>query len=398
MTLPQGPFSRRSFVGAAAVPAFAAAASDRSRMGAIGTGGRGTYLTEQFREHGAEMAAVCDVYERRLENGRRAASPGAAAHYDYRRLLDDATIDAVVIATPDHLHARMLIDAVEAGKHVYIEKPLARTVDEGFRMIDAVRRTGRTVLVGTQRRSYDLYGEAKRLLDSGVAGDIRLVNAWWVNRWDALRTQPISGRLEWELFLGGAPKRAFDPVRYFNWLAFRDYSGGMMIGQAAHVVDAVQWMMNSQAPVAVTAAGGRINVPGAEIPETSSMIVEFPENYMLVFTLGYQAMRYNLHNDQCMQFHGHTARFDLGREAWAITPQTSAIDSKPAREKRMPNTFEAASRAHVRHFLDCLRNGTKPNSTVETGQWTNIVLAMAEESLRAGRRIEWDASRRRTKA
>jgi predicted dehydrogenase len=375
-----------------------AGANDRPRLATIGTGGRGTYLTEQFREHGAEMAAVCDVYERHLENGRRAASPGASAHFDYRRVLDDKTIDAVIIATPDHLHAQMLIDAVEAGKHVYIEKPLARTIEDGFRMIDAVKRTGRTVLVGTQRRSYGLYQEAKQVMDSGVTGDIRLVNSWWVNRWEALRARPITGKLEWDLFLGPAPKRPFDPARYYNWLAFWDYSGGMMIGQAAHVIDAVQWMMNSKQPLAVTAAAGRVNVPGAEIPETSSMIVEFPDNYLLVFTLGYQAMRYNLHNDQLMQFHGAKARFDLGRESWAITPQSSAIDIKPAREQRMPNTFEAASRAHVRHFLDCLRNRAQPNATVETGQWTNIVLGLAVESLRTGRRVEWDAAQRKMKS
>lgn len=344
------------------------------------------------------MAAVCDVYEGHLNNGRKAASPNAEAYFDYRRMLDDKSIDAVIIATPDHLHAPMLIDAVEAGKHVYIEKPLARTIDEGFKMIDAVKRTGRTVLVGTQRRSYELYGEGKSVLDSGVSGDIRLVNTWWVNRWDALRTRPITGKLEWDLFLGPAPKRAMDPVRYFNWLAFWDYSGGMMIGQAAHIVDAVHWMMNSTEPLAVTAAGGRVNVPGAEIPETSSMIVEYPENYLLVFTLGYQAMRYNMHNDQMMQFHGSKARFDLGRESWAVYPQSSAIDMKPAREQRKPNTFESASHAHVRHFLDCLRNGTKPNSTIETGQGVNIVLGMAVESLRTGRRMRWDSSARKMRS
>jgi hypothetical protein len=109
-------------------------------------------------------------------------------------------------------------------------------------------------------------------------------------------------------------------------------------------------------------------------------------------------MRYNLHNDQLMQFHGAKARFDLGRESWAITPQSSAIDIKPAREQRMPNTFEAASRAHVRHFLDCLRNRAQPNATVETGQWTNIVLGLAVESLRTGRRVEWDAAQRKMKS
>jgi predicted dehydrogenase len=184
-------------------------------------------------------------------------------------------------------------------------------------------------------------------------------------------------------------------VRYFNWLHFWDYAGGIMIGQAAHIVDGIQWMMNSTRPVAVTCAAGRVNIPGAEIPETSSMIVEYPENYLLVFTLGYQAMRYNLCNDQMQQFHGAQARFDLGRESWAVYPQSSAVEMKASRERREPGSFEAASDAHVRNFLECVRSRRDPIATVEMGQATNIVLGMAVASMRSGRRVVWDAAARR---
>ncbi len=390
------PLNRRFFLsGAAVAGARFAGANDRLRLGTIGSGGRGTYLTAQFREHGAEMAAVCDVYEPHLQNGLRAASTGARGYADYRRLLEDKTLDAVVIATPDHLHAVMTVEALAAGKHVYLEKPLARTIEEGVQIVEAAKRSDRIVLLGTQRRSYDLYHDAKGVLDSGAAGAIRLVNAWWVNRWETLRTPPLKGKLDWDLFLGPAPKRSLDATRFFNWLHFWDYSGGIMIGQAAHVVDAIHWMMNSQAPLAVTAAGGRTNIPGAEIPETSSMLVEYPENYLLVFTLGYQAMRYNMHHDQQMQFHGSSARFDLGRESWSLHPQSLELDPKPSREQRKPRSFESSSHAHLRHFLDCIRNDTPPNSTVEMGQSTNIVLGMAVESLRTGRRVRWDAAARK---
>lgn len=370
-------------------------AADRIRIGTIGTGGRGRYLTAQFKEHGAEMAAVCDVYEPNLQKGLRLASPGASGHSDYRRLLEDKSIDAVVIATPDHLHASMLIHAVEAGKDVYIEKPLARTIEEGYQMIAAVRRTKRIVQLGTQRRSYELYREAKGVLDSGVAGPIRLVTAHWLNHWASLQTPPLQGKLDWDLFLGPAPKRELDPVRYFNWLQFYDYSGGLMIGQAAHIVDGIHWMMNSTYPLAVTCAAGKANLAGGEIPETSSMIVEYPENYLLVFTLGYQAMQYNQFNDQMQTFHGSKARFDLGRESWAVYPQSTAVDLKPSRERRSPGTFESASRAHVVSFLEALRTRREPVSTVEMGQSTNIVLGMAVESLRSGRRVIWDAAAKR---
>ena len=157
-----------------------------------------------------------------------------------------------MIATPDHWHAQMLVDAVDAGKDVYVEKPLAHTVDDGFRMVKAVRRTGRIAQIGTQRRSYPLYQEAKRILDSGVTGPIRLVNAWWMNSMKSLNTRPLEGKLDWDLFLGPAPKRPLDPLRYFNWLQFYDYALGYPIGQAAHIANGVQWLMNSTYPLAVT--------------------------------------------------------------------------------------------------------------------------------------------------
>jgi len=387
---------RRSFLAVTALSsARVLGANDRIRCATIGTGNRGTYLTRQFKEFGADMAAVCDVYEPNLEQGLEAASAGAKSFVDYRRLLEDKTIDAVVIATPDHWHAQMLVDSVDAGKDVYVEKPLAHTIEDGFRMVEAVSRTKRVAQVGTQRRSYPLYQEAKRILDSGVTGPIRLVNAWWMNSLKSLNTGPLKGNLDWDLFLGPAPKRPIDPVRYFNWLQFYDYALGYPIGQAAHIADGVQWMMNSTYPLAVTCSSGKLNVEGGEIPETGSMSVEFPENFLLVFTLSYKAMRYRAYNDQMQQFHGDQARFDLGRESWALYPQTSDVEVKASRERREPDTFESASRAHIRNFLDCLRTRREPNATIEMGQYTNVVCCMAVESLRRQCRVRWKADSKR---
>jgi predicted dehydrogenase len=134
-------------------PVALAASGDRPKGAIIGSGGRGQYLTGEFKEIGVEMAAVCDVYEPNLQRGLKAANTGAKGYADYRRLLEDKSIEVVVVATPDHWHARMVIDAVEAGKDVYVEKPLAHTIDEGFAIMEAVKRTGRIVQVGTQRRS-----------------------------------------------------------------------------------------------------------------------------------------------------------------------------------------------------------------------------------------------------
>src|SRR6185436_15320598 len=165
--------NRRTFLAAtAAAQSRILGANDRVRAGIIGAGGRGRYLTGQFKEAGAEVGAVCDVYEPNLQAGLKEASTGARPFRDYRRLLEDKALDAVIVATPDHWHARMVIDAVEAGKDVYVEKPMAHTIDEGFRMIEAARRTKRVVQVGTQRRSMELFQRARGLVSR--LGEVRL--------------------------------------------------------------------------------------------------------------------------------------------------------------------------------------------------------------------------------
>ncbi len=386
---------RRRFLGTAAAVPPLLGANERLRAGLIGAGGRGRLLAAEFKELGAEVAAVCDVYEPNLQAGLRTASSGARAHRDYRRLLEDPSLDAVIVATPDHWHAQMVIDAVEAGKDVYVEKPLAHTIEEGFRIIEAVRRTRRVVQVGTQRRSFDLFQEAKGVVDSGKLGPVRLVNSWWLNRTVSLRAGKLEGELDWERWLGPAPKRPFDPVRFFNWYWFWDYSGGLLIGQAAHVIDAIQWFMNSSHPVAVSCAGAPPGIPGAEVPETCTMAVEYPENYLAVFTLGYQAMRYHPFHDQLIQLHGTKARLDVGRESYALYPESNAVELQPSIEMRKPGSFAAATRAHIRNFLDCVRTRAEPNATVEMGQATNIVLCMAMEALRRGRRLRWNPALRR---
>jgi predicted dehydrogenase len=385
--------NRRSFLLAGATTA-AMAAGDRIRAGIIGAGGRGKYHVAQFKEVGAEMAAVCDIYEPNLQGGLQAASTGAKGYTNYKKMLEDKSLDAVVIATPDHWHAQMTIDAVEAGKDVYVEKPMVHKIDEGFRVIEAVRRTRRVVQVGMQRRSYDVFQEAKAIVDSGALGEVRLVNSWWLNNQASLRQSKLGGTLDWQQWLGSAPKRELDPTRFFNWYYFWDYSGGLMVGQAAHVVDAINWLMNSKFPSAVTCAGGRANLEGAEVPDTTSMAIEYPENYLAVFTLGYKAMRYHFSNDQMNQYHGNKARFDVGREGYALYPQSNDVDMKPTKQVHRVGTFEPATRAHIRNFMECIKTRKDPNATVEMGNWTAVALCMAMESLRKGRRMRWDGAKR----
>jgi predicted dehydrogenase len=389
---------RRSFLITAGAASTSAMAAEPVRAGLIGAGGRGRFLTGEFKEVGARVGAVCDVYEPNLQAGLKAASTGAKDYRDYRRLLEDKSIEAVIVATPDHWHARMTIDAVEAGKDVYVEKPLCHEIPEGFAMVEAVRRTRRIVQVGTQRRSHEMFMEAKKLLDGGACGPVRLVTTWWMNHQASLSDRKLEGALDWKQWLGPAPVREMEAKRFFNWYYYWDYSGGLLVGQAAHIVDAVHWFMNSAAPLAVTCAGGQVNLPGAEVPETASLTVEYPENYLSNFVIGYKAMRYHMYHDQLEQFHGSKARLDISRERYALIPENQTMEIKPSVEVSRPGSFAACTRAHIRNFLECVRTRREPNAPVEAGLSTAIVLAMAMDSLRQGRRLKWNAQASKVEA
>ncbi len=391
--------NRRTFVMSTALAQTRIlGANDRIRVGHIGTGGRGRYLLGQFKEIGAEPVAVCDVYEPNLAAGLQIAGAGAKSFDTYRRLLDDKSIDAVVVATPDHWHAQMTIDAVHAGKDVYVEKPMAHTIEEGFAMIAATRQTKRVVQVGTQRRSAELFLQGKSIMESGQVGDVHLVTSQWLNYSGSVREGPLKGKLDWTQWQGPTPKHEMDPRRFFNWYYYFDYSGGLIVGQAAHIMDCIQWYMNSSGPLAVTCSGLKPDLEGVDVTNTATILAEFPENYQATFSLGYKSMTYSPTNDQLKQFHGTKARFDVGREWYALYPQSKAIDMKASVDRKVPGSFSQAAPSHIRNFLDCIRSRKDPNAPVEAGQATNILLVMAMRSLREGRRLKWDAAQRRVEA
>jgi predicted dehydrogenase len=253
------------------------------------------------------------------------------------------------------------------------------------------------VQVGTQRRSSPLFQDGLALVRSGKLGEVRLVTSQWLNYQASLRTRPLDGALDWKSWLGSAPKREVDPMRFHNWYYYWDYSGGLLIGQAAHMVDCIQWFMGTGIPSAVTCAGGEVNLKPAEIPETASMNLEYAaENLFATFTLGYKAMRYHTHNDQLAQYHGSKARFDVGRESYTVWPeQGAALQLKPDVTRDEPGAFNRATREHIRNFLECVRSRKEPNAPVEEGAKTAVALIMALEALRKGRRVKWDAANRK---
>ncbi len=369
------------------------APSDTIRVGVIGAGGRGRLLMKTFLANAAvRIDAVADVYEPNLEAGLSLAKGGAKPYRQYKELLADKEIDAVIIATPEHWHAQMLLDAIAAGKDVYVEKPLCHTAEQGVALIDAVHNSKCVVQVGMQRRSYDLYLKARDIRAAGTLGDVRLARSWWIN--NSLNDPPateLDGRLDWEQWQGPAPRHPLDPNRFRNWRSYSDYAGGIVADQGAHIYDGIHLIRGVGFPSAVTASGGRVHAPEGDTPETVIVIAEYPEDFLGVFTINYAGMRYPTRIDQLNQFDGDRARMDVARESVAVF--TKAQPESPV--DTATGSFSAATDAHVRNFLDCVRNRNQPNATVEKGFHAALVVLMANASMKRGRRIRWNAEARR---
>jgi len=370
-----------------------AAPSDQIRVGIIGAGGRGQFLMKTFLQNaGVRMTAVADVYEPNLEAGLSIAKGEAKAYRNYKELLADQNMDAVIIATPEHWHAQMLLDAMAAGKDVYAEKPLCHTPEQGVALMDAARHSKSIVQVGMQRRSYDLYLKARDIRAAGTLGNVRLVRTWWIN--NSLHDKPatkLDGRLDWDQWQGPAPRRPFDPDRFAHWRAYSDYSGGIVADQGAHIYDGIHLIRGVGFPSAVNASAGRIHNTKADTPETVVVAAEYPEDFLGIFTINYAGMHYPTRLDQLNQFDGDEGRMDVGREFVSVYPASKP--ETPA--STATGSFAAASDAHVRNFLECVRTRQEPNATIEKGFHAALVIQMAEMSLKLGRRVRWNIGERR---
>lgn len=390
---------RRSFLLAAgAASALRATPSDTVNLGVIGSGGRGTFVMTVFQKNpDVRVRAICDVYEPNLEHAISVAAkagPAPQAYRNYRQLLEDKSVDAVLIATPEHWHARMVLDALAAGKDVYVEKPLCHTPEEGIELIDAEKRSRSIVQVGMQRRSYDLYLEGRKIVAAGTLGNVRMVRSWWLNNY--LGSQPVTkldGKLDWDEWQGPAPRRPFDPDRFKNWREYSDYSGGILADQGAHVFDGIHLLMGAGYPSAVNASAGRPHRAGFDMPESVVAIAEYPQDFIGVFSINYAAMRYKTRNDQLNQLDGDKARMDIGREECKVYEQ--GAEDAPSISKASAYGFGHATDVHVRNFLDCVRTRQRPTAPMEIAFHAALVVQMANIALRTGRKARWNAGARK---
>ncbi len=380
---------RRIFLFGATSALWAQTApSDHLNVGIIGSGSRGQFLMQRFTADAAvRLTAVCDVYEPNLEAGLSLTKGEGKAYRHYKELLSDKNVDIVIIATPEHWHAQMVLDALAAGKDVYVEKPLCHTPEEGVALMRAGRNSRQIVQVGMQRRSYPLYLQARDIQAAGTLGDVRLVRSWWIN--NSLKRGPdkkLEGPLDWEQWQGSAAHRPMTLDRFRNWRNYKDYAGGIVADQGAHIYDSIHLIRGVGFPMAVNASSGKVHSQQGDTPETVVVAAEYPEDFLGVFTINYAGMHYPTRIDQLNQFDGDEARMDVGREFLSVfkqtAPETPAITAT--------GSFDSASDAHIQNFLECVRTRKEPNATIEKGFQAALVIQMANLSLDNGRRIRWN--------
>ncbi len=387
--------NRRNFILAGGSIAVAQAApSDQVTLGLIGAGGRGTFVMTVFQKDPAlKVGAICDVYEPNLERGlstARKARSTPKAYRNYRQLLADKDIQAVLIATPEHWHAQMVLDAIAAGKDVYVEKPLCHTPEEGVALVEAEKKTKQIIQVGMQRRSYDLYLQGREIVAAGTLGNVRMVRSWWLNNYlGGSPVEKIEGVLDWEQWQGPSKKRVpLNPGLFRNWRNYADYAGGIVADQGAHVYDGIHLLMNASYPLAVTAAAGKPHRKGFDTPESVVVTAEYPEDFIGVFSINYAAMKYRSRNDQMNHLDGDKGRMDIGREDCRV--YLRGAEETAAVEKRSVKGFGWATDLHVQNFLECVRTRKRPTAPMVLGFQAALVVQMANISLRTGRRVRWN--------
>lgn len=413
--------SRRTFALTALSYSRILGANDRIRMGYIGLGNRGDQVHDAFLEHGDnQTAAVCDLRDDYLEFAARKSRATPTKYRDYHKLLEDKNVDAVVIATPDHWHALMFVDACRSGKDVYVEKPLSLTVAEGRKMVEVAAETKRVVQVGIQRRSAKFLQDAAELVRNGAIGHVTVAKAFHIaNEWPAGIGKPADGppptEREWNQWLGPAPYVPYNRNReFYKFRWFYDYSGGQLTNFGVHYTDMMRWCIGQDAPLAVTAMGGKYAVEdNREIPDTLDVLWQYPGKTLVTFSqYNANAAPPNSQGAQ-MELRGTKGTMYLHESRWEIVPEkVTDLESsartpldrvtekgygpskKPVIEGRK-ETGSMDTAFHARNFLDCVKSRAKCNCDVLTGHRSTSATLIGNIALKTKSYLEWDAASER---
>ncbi len=417
--------SRRRFLQAAAaaaavVPRPAAGvhariqgANDRIRLAVIGTGSRGTMVAGFFARHpDCALVAACDVARTRLDQFVAKQSPAAAkleAYEDYRRILDRKDVDAVLVATPDHWHGPMTVDACAAGKDVYVEKPVSNAIEPAQKMVEAARAHERVVQVGLQQRQGAHFKEAAKLVQDGLLGRVTHV----VMQYGGAYTMPPEpaqappADLNWELFQGPAPRRPYKPSRQRRWRAYYDYGGGLVTDWGVHLVDVAHWYLglDAKAPRLASASAQYVNVENPERDQVPDAFVVSWQYDGVVMSFTNAVPTDPDFGQQGNYFFGPRGSLQVHRAGFQVRPSRprrfpGSPEPPPpieARLRRFDENYEndPDTIAHCRNFLDCVKSRQRPVSDIEIGFHSTLPTLLALLAIRDGRSFAWDGTRAR---
>jgi predicted dehydrogenase len=388
-------FTRRSLIGGAAGLTAASysrilGANDRIHLGVIGSGDRGRYvMTLMQKDPAVTVTSLCDVWTRRVEMAREKA-PGAAGFTDHRKLLETKPLDIVLIATPDHWHAETAIDAMNAGKDVYVEKPLTFRREEGPAIVRAARVNGRICQAGLQQRSGPQFIRARdEFVRGGKLGRVTYVRSWWHGGLPTPLKPEFTEKpsdLDWARYLGQVKWRDWTPMQYLDYRAFLDFGGGKITDLFTHWIDAIHMMTDNDATQAVMTAGGVYHdfKDGRDAPDTFSLTLEYRGPMLVTFdSAGLPYMP-----EDAIEIGGTKGRLLVNRRTLVF---------RPAEDKAPPQVLETINRDitidHVQNFLDCVRTRKQPNCDAWHGHRGTQVAHLAVQSYVEKRRIAFDPDR-----
>ncbi len=366
-------------------------ANDTIQVACLGTGGRSRHLMERLGKiPGVRIVGVCDVWGERRARARELAAAGAFEETEFEKVLDRTDVDAVLIASPDHWHVPMTIAACQAGKDVYVEKPLTHSVSEGEAVIQAVRKHQRVVQVGTQQRSIPHLIEARELVRSGLLGRVHKIHMSWnrnADRWSTARPEISATDVDWKRFLGSAPDQPFDSYRLANWRWFWDFGGGIFTDLMVHWLDTARWMLDLGDARSAVSIGHHMASRGVwETPDTVQTLLDFGENGPQAHFDGTFSNHYGRAELVLM---GSEATLVCDRGAYEVIPQRGKsaaprqrIDSQSS--ERGLDFYEDidCGRHHLQNWVNCLRTRQDPSCPVEEGVRSAAVAHLANTALR----------------
>jgi predicted dehydrogenase len=379
-------------------------ANDKIQVGLIGCKGMGwANITAMMKVADVEPVALCDVDARVLTDRgaelRTAAGRAPRLYDDYRRMLDDKDVDAVIIATPDHWHALMLTDAMSAGKDAYCEKPLGNSIAECRAMVAAKQRHNRVVQVGQWQRSNQHWADAIAHVHAGGIGRVRKVKAWaymgWMKNIPPQPDQAPPPGVDYDRWLGPAPSRPFNPNRFhFTWRWYWDYAGGLMTDWGVHLMDIALLGMKAQVPNSVSSLGGAYGYPDSamETPDTQTAIFDFG-TYSVEWehAVGISQGPFG-GRDHGVAFIGETGTLVVDRGQWRVAPEMNNGQPMTPEVPVTPSKDNGLER-HTANFIDCVKDRSlTPAAPIESAANTAIVCQMGNVAWKTGRKVHWDAT------